>query len=59
MNDEWIVTISYIPDEGAIQQTMEIVMRFTSWPLAAAVISTLEPDAIHGFSVRHMIETDD
>lgn len=59
MNDEWIVTISYILDEGALQQTMEIVLRFTSWELAAAVIATIDPNSVHGFTVRHMIDHDD
>lgn len=59
MNDEWIVTISYIPDEGALRQTLEIILRFTSWELAAAVIATIDPNTVHGFTVRHMIDNDD
>lgn len=59
MNDEWIVSISYIPDEGALQQTMEILLRFTSWELAAAVIATIDPNTVRGFTMRHVIENDD
>ncbi len=54
--ERWAVTIQYMPDRKAEQQTLTVDMLFTSWPLAAAVIAATDPNTIKRFEVMRLPE---